>query len=149
MKKAGRINTRSIVALAALMTMMSAFLASWVFMCPNDPLRAYGSNAARWTGYGIALAGFCLAVGGVVRLKKVENIDHLVTTGLFAGIRHPMYAGFTAWICGWVACYGSLISAAVAVICIGNILYWSRLEDRALELRYGEEYRRYRERTLF
>lgn len=68
------------------MAMMSTFLASWVFMCPNDPLRAYGSIAARWTGCGIALVGFCLPVGGVVRLKKVENIDHLVTTGLFA---HP------------------------------------------------------------
>jgi protein-S-isoprenylcysteine O-methyltransferase Ste14 len=149
LKKEGRIDTRSAVVLSTMVAMMTAFLTSWVFMCPNDPLHVYAGKAARWIGHSIAFAGVCLAAGGLARLKKVENVDHLVTTGLFARIRHPMYTGFIAWISGWVICFGSATSAAVAVFCIGNILYWRLLEERALELRYGEEYRRYRERTLF
>ena len=132
-----------------MMIAMTAFLGSWMFMGPGDPTRAYSSKMARWMGCGIAFAGACLVVGGILRLKKVENLDHLVTTGLFSRIRHPMYTGFIAWMCGWVICHGSVSSAAVAAIGIGNVLYWRHLEDRALESRYGDEFRRYRERTPF
>jgi protein-S-isoprenylcysteine O-methyltransferase Ste14 len=148
-KKKGKVDTKSVAALAVMAAAMTAFLASWVFMCPADPMRAYSSALASWIGYGIALAGLGLAAGGLATLKGIENVDHLVTTGPFSRIRHPMYSGFVLWIAGWVACHGSAASAAIAVFGIGNILYWRRLEERALECRYGEEYRRYRERTWF
>jgi protein-S-isoprenylcysteine O-methyltransferase Ste14 len=79
----------------------------------------------------------------------VENIDHLVTTGLFSRIRHPMYAGFILWIVGWVVRDGAVVSLAVGLVGIGNILYWRRLEERALESGYGEVYRTYRQQTWF
>ncbi len=37
----------------------------------------------------------------MIQLKGLENINHLVTTGLFSKIRHPMYDGFILWILGW------------------------------------------------
>jgi protein-S-isoprenylcysteine O-methyltransferase Ste14 len=58
-----------------------------------------------------------------------------------------MYAGFILWIVGWVVREGAVVSLAVAVVCIGNILCWRRLEERALESQYGEIYRTYRQRT--
>jgi len=149
LKKSGRINTRSVLALSTMIAAMTAFLASWAFMCPHDPLHAWGGNTARWTGHAVSFAGLLLAAGGLARLKKVENVDHLVTTGLFARLRHPMYTGFIAWISGWVICFGSVFSAAVAVFCIGNIFYWRILEEKALETRFGQEYRHYRMQTLF
>jgi len=149
LKKDNKINTRSVVSLSMMIAAMTAFLGSWAFMCPNDPLHAYVGWPTRWAGYGIAFAGVCLAVGGLARLKKVENVDHLVTTGLFARMRHPMYTGFIAWISGWVIAFGSVVSAVVAVFCIGTILYWRHLEEKALDARYGEMYRRYRAQTLF
>jgi protein-S-isoprenylcysteine O-methyltransferase Ste14 len=82
-------------------------------------------------------------------LKGVENINHLVTTGLFSRIRHPMYAGFILWIFGWAIYHGALLSIIVGFMGIGNILYWRRLEEAELELRYGENYRRYRKETWF
>ena len=54
--------------------------------------------------------GLGLALGGLFQLKGLENIDRLVTSGLFAKIRHPMYTGFILWILGWVIRYGALAS---------------------------------------
>ncbi len=53
------------------------------------------------------------------------------------------------WIAGWVIRYGALTSAAVGLVCIGNILYWRRLEETALESRYGTDHLSYRRRTWF
>jgi len=60
-----------------------------------------------------------------------------------------MYAGFVLWIVGWVVCYGAVASLAVGLLCIGNILYSRRLEERGLESLYGEDYRVYRQATWF
>jgi protein-S-isoprenylcysteine O-methyltransferase Ste14 len=60
-----------------------------------------------------------------------------------------MYAGFVLWIAGWVVRHGAVASLAVGFVCIGNILYWRSLEESALESRYGEDYRVYRQGTWF
>ena len=90
-----------------------------------------------------------LFLAGLIQLRGVENIDHLVTTGFFAGVRHPMYLGFTLWILGWAVFWGAFVSLAVGLVGIGNILLWRHLEERHLEKRYGEAYRSYRARTWF
>jgi protein-S-isoprenylcysteine O-methyltransferase Ste14 len=79
----------------------------------------------------------------------LENINHLITSGLFKRIRHPMYTGFGLWILGWSIYHGAIASLAVGLIGIANILFWRRLEDARLEARYGDTYRRYRLETWF
>jgi len=37
----------------------------------------------------------------------------------------------------------------VGLVCIGNILYWRRLEEGGLDSRYGEDYRSHLRRTWF
>ncbi len=149
LKKKGKIDTRRLGVIVALIAAMSAFLMSWIFMGPFDPVRLFSSELARWTGFGLVIAGLGLAAGGFAQLGRPENIDHLITTGLFSRLRHPMYTGFVMWILGWVMFYGSVTSISIALIGIGNIIYWRQLEERALESRYGEDFRRYRERTWF
>ncbi len=149
LKKKGKIDTRSVGALVGLIGAMSAFLTSWIFMGPFDPVRSSSSELTRWMGFGALIAGLGLAVGGFAQLGRPENIEHLITTGLFSRLRHPMYTGFVFWIVGWVVFYGSITSLAIALIAIGNVIYWRQLEERALEARYGEDFRRYRRRTWF
>ena len=103
----------------------------------------------RWIGFGAAAAGAALAVGGLLQLRGLENIDHLVTTGLYSRLRHPMYAGFVLWIGGWVMAHGAVVSACVGLAAIGNVLYWKHLEEDALESLFGEDYRAYRRATWF
>ena len=57
--------------------------------------------------------------------------------------------GPALWIAGWVVRYGAAASLVVSLVCIGNILYWRRLEEGALEAQFGENYRIYRQGTWF
>jgi protein-S-isoprenylcysteine O-methyltransferase Ste14 len=149
LKKAGRLDTKNKTTFAVVFVAMCAMLASWPVMCPLDPWPIALPEGVRWIGLGVAVAGLALAFGGLVQLRGVENIDHLVTTGLFARLRHPMYAGFILWIAGWVLRHGAGVSLALGLLCIGNVLYWRHLEERAMEAQYGETYRTYRRRTWF
>jgi protein-S-isoprenylcysteine O-methyltransferase Ste14 len=149
LKEAGKVDTKNTAIFAVVFVAMCLMLASWPAMCPRDPWRIAFPGVVRWIGRGVLLAALGLALGALFQLRGLENIDHLVTTGLFSRIRHPMYTGFVLWIVGWVVCYGAVVSLAVGLVCIGNILYWRRLEEGALESHYGEEYRRYRRGTWF
>jgi len=106
-------------------------------------------NIVRWIGFSVVIVGMGLAVGAFVQLKGLENINHLVTTGLFSKLRHPMYTGFILWILGWAIFHGAVVSLGVGFVGIGNILYWRQLEDESLEKLYGEVYKEYRQRTWF
>jgi protein-S-isoprenylcysteine O-methyltransferase Ste14 len=147
LKSAGKADTRNTAVFAVVFVAMCVMLASWPVMCPLDPRRLALPGALRWLGLGAAACALILAVGGLVQLRGLENIDHLVTTGVYARIRHPMYAGFVLWIAGWVLRYGAVTGFVVGVVSVGNILYWRWLEERALEAQYGEAYRSYRART--
>jgi protein-S-isoprenylcysteine O-methyltransferase Ste14 len=149
LKKAGKIDPQNKVVLGIVILGMSLFLPSWVFMCPLDPWRIDLPVAVSDIGTLMVIAGACLAVAALMTLRGVENIDHLVTGGLFKYLRHPMYAGFILWILGWVVRCGagmSLIAGAAAIACV---LYWGRLEEAKLVELYGEEYRVYKKRTWF
>jgi len=149
LKKAGRADTSNSSIFALVFVAMCVMLASWPVMCPLDPWRIAVPGVERRIGLGLVIGALALAVGGLVQLRGLENIDHLVTTGMYARLRHPMYTGFILWIVGWVVRYGAVVSLAVGLVCIGNILYWRRLEEAALAAHYGEDYRSYRRKTWF
>jgi protein-S-isoprenylcysteine O-methyltransferase Ste14 len=149
LKKAGRVDTGSKTLFACIFAAMSLLWIGWFAMCPFDPCVLRMPSVARWIGLGFVILGWGLGIGAVVQLRGLENIDHLVTTGLFSRIRHPLYTGFILWILGWGVFHGAGLSLAVGILSIGNILYWRRWEDEALESRYGVLYKEYRARTWF
>lgn len=149
LKQAGRLDPKNNAIFAVVVVAMGAMLLSWPVMCPLDPWRSAVPGLVQWTGWGLIALAAVLAVGALFQLRGVENIDHLVTTGLFARLRHPMYAGFILWIAGWIVHYGALASLIPAAACAGSILWWKHLEERALEAEYGDEYTRYRQHTWF
>jgi protein-S-isoprenylcysteine O-methyltransferase Ste14 len=71
----------------------------------------------------------------------------LMTSGPYAYSRHPMYlAELGLWV-GWAVLYGSIIVlAAFVVLCVVVSILAPR-EERALEAKFGEVYRRYRARV--
>jgi protein-S-isoprenylcysteine O-methyltransferase Ste14 len=94
LKKAGRVNPKSTIVFAVIFAVMCLMWASWFFLCPLDPFRLAPPVLLRWVGLGIVILGLGLAIGGIVQLRGLENINHLVTTGLFSKLRHPIYTGF-------------------------------------------------------
>ncbi len=149
LKKAGRVNPKSKIIFATVFAVMCLMWASWFSLCPLDPFRVALPDPVQWVGLGGVVLGVGLAVGGMVQLGGLENINHLVTTGLFTKLRHPMYTGFILWILGWALYHGAVVSLVIGLVGMGNILYWRRLEEENLESGYGEDYRRYRQGTWF
>lgn len=149
LKQAGRVDSRNKAIFAVVVVAMFALLASWPVMCPLDPWRISVPGFVRWTGMALVIVASILALGGLIQLRGVENIGHLVTTALFSRLRHPMYIGFILWIAGWIVHYGALASIIPGVACTGSILWWRQLEEGTLQTAYGEEFRLYKQRTWF
>jgi protein-S-isoprenylcysteine O-methyltransferase Ste14 len=149
LKKAGRVDPRNQALFIVILLDMIVLWASWFTACSVDPVRLVLPALAQGTGLAVLVVGLVLAIGALIQLRGVENIDHLVTTGFFGALRHPMYLGFILWILGWSAFQGAIVGFAVGLVGIGNILLWRHLEEQHLEACYGEAYRAYKARTWF
>jgi protein-S-isoprenylcysteine O-methyltransferase Ste14 len=149
LKKAGRIDPRSQALFIVILLDMIVLWASWFIACAMDPVRLILPALVHRAGLAALVAGLVLAFGALIQLRGVENIDHLVTTGFFARVRHPMYLGFILWILGWAIFQGSIVGLAVGLAGMANILLWRHLEEQHLETRYGDVYRAYRAKTWF
>ena len=71
----------------------------------------------------------------------------LMTGGPYAFSRHPMYVGELALWLGWTVLYGSipvLVGFAALAALVGLL---APREERALEAKFGEVYRRYKARV--
>ena len=149
LKEARKIKPETKPVFFVVFFMMCVLWISWFNLCPADPSRLGLPDSIRWIGLAVFILGTILAVGSLVQLREVENIDHLVTTGLFKKIRHPMYTGFISWIAGWSIYHGAIISFAVGLTGIAGILWGRHLEERRLEVQFGRTYIQYRLTTWF
>jgi hypothetical protein len=83
LKKTGRVDTKNRAIFAVVFVAMCLMLASWPVMCPLDPRRIAFPGVLKGFGLGVATTGIGLAPAGLVQLRGLENIGHLVTTGLY------------------------------------------------------------------
>jgi protein-S-isoprenylcysteine O-methyltransferase Ste14 len=149
LKKTSKIKSENKIFFIIVLIAMILLWASWFGMCAIDPYSMDLPDTIRTIGLILLLAGLALAFTALFQLRGVENIDHLVTTGLFSLIRHPMYTGFILWIVGWSVYHGAAISLVAGIVGIANIVFWGRLEEQRLRSLYGERYLQYRGQTLF
>jgi protein-S-isoprenylcysteine O-methyltransferase Ste14 len=83
-------------------------------------------------------------LGGLPELVSGHPEQRLVTAGIRAHLRHPVYLGhlceMLAWstVAGLVVCYGLTLFAMITGA------FMIRMEDKELEQRFGNEYRTYR-----
>jgi protein-S-isoprenylcysteine O-methyltransferase Ste14 len=147
LKGRGRLNPKNPLVFTVIFAVMILLWASWFGLCPLDPLRIPTSETVHRTGLGLVIVGLALALGGMIKLKGVENIDRLETTGLYSFLRHPMYTGFILWIPGWILYQGAPASIFVGLLTIGNVLWWRRIEERELAQRYGKKFSQYKKQT--
>jgi protein-S-isoprenylcysteine O-methyltransferase Ste14 len=149
LKEAGKIQEGSRPAFIVVFIAMCGLWVSWFILCRLDPYRLGVPEAAQWAGRLVMGLGMLLAFGALMQLRGLEGIDHLVTRGLFRWFRHPMYLGFILWIVGWCIAWDAAAGCALGVPALLSILWWRHLEDRRLEVQFGEAYREYRKSTWF
>lgn len=102
-----------------------------------------GPPQARWVGQALMLVGFALALVAGLRLgrnltpfPRPRPGGELVTAGVYAYARHPIYGGALLLAIGW-----SVVQLSVATL-LATALLWllfeakSRYEERALAEAY-------------
>jgi protein-S-isoprenylcysteine O-methyltransferase Ste14 len=95
---------------------------------------------------------FSLAqLGGLPEILPGHREHRLVTTGIRAHVRHPIYLGHLCEMLAWSTGTGLAVCWALTAFAIVTGAVMIRTEDEELEKRFGEEYREYRRRvaTIF
>jgi protein-S-isoprenylcysteine O-methyltransferase Ste14 len=110
-------------------------------------------NTQRLAGMGLLVVGTVFVLVARMQLGTSFSIlpraRKLVTRGLYAKIRNPIY------IFGTIAIAGMLLILQIPrlwmflIVLVAVQIFRAGREARALELRFGEEYRAYRKQTWF
>lgn len=113
-----------------------------------------GPRDALWF-VGIAVSVVCCAAWAFARLQLGDSFSvgaeakHLVTTGLYSRLRHPIYVfgtlAFLATLLAWMGWRALVIWAIVG----GIQVLRARREDAVLAEKFGDEYRAWRAATWF
>jgi protein-S-isoprenylcysteine O-methyltransferase Ste14 len=105
----------------------------------------------------LALAGLAVDVAGVLAFLRARTTVNplrpakasaLVTGGIFRWTRNPMYLGMATLLAAWAVYLANPLSIVVIPLFVA---YLNRFqigpEERALEQRFGAEFRAYRDRV--
>ena len=88
-----------------------------------------------------------LVRSGHVVVKHEQRSSGIVSTGAFGCVRHPLYLGSILFYLGLVISTASLISFVLVVLIFIFYDYIANYEEKLLEERFDEAYRRYKQRT--
>jgi len=122
----------------------------WGYWSAADPVKmTIPPGVAVPVGATIAALGLALFLYAEISKRGVGDGTGLVTTGIYAKIRHPMYVGLILLHAGYPLAYRSFAAWISTFLWAAFIGIWTRFEEKALERRFGEAYRRYRKRTWF
>lgn len=129
--------------------------AAFAILWPFRGARLYATWQMWWPAALLFLAGFGIyraafrsfrreQVSGLAELEPARHRQELVTTGIRARVRHPIYLGHLCEVFAWCMGTGLLALYALAGFAVVTGALMIRIEDRELEARFGERYREYR-----
>jgi protein-S-isoprenylcysteine O-methyltransferase Ste14 len=146
----------------AWMPLVAAWVAlPWLAQRQRAPLLAIPDFAMlppfwvlRWLAAAVAVACLLLTVKCWLRMGRSWRMDtsaerpaEIITDGLFARIRHPIYAFSMLLVLCSVIVVPTLPMAVVAAVNIALVNMKARNEERQLLVSGGEDYARYLQRT--
>ncbi len=92
--------------------------------------------------------GFSLRqLGGLPELQPSDRGQRLVTSGIRARVRHPLYLAHLLEMLAWSVGTGLVVCYALSLFALVTGAVMVRSEDAELEARFGNEYREYRRRV--
>jgi protein-S-isoprenylcysteine O-methyltransferase Ste14 len=105
----------------------------------------------------LVISGTFFSICGVISFRRAnttvnptapEESSSLVTSGIYAWTRNPMYLGFQIFLIAWAVFLSNIYSA---VICMTYFLFINRFqirpEESALQSYFGAEYTAYKNRV--
>lgn len=86
-------------------------------------------------------------LAGLPEVRNDHSQSRLVTTGIRARVRHPVYLAHLSEMLAWSIGTGLLVCWLLTAFAIATGTVMIRMEDVELERRFGAEYRSYRARV--
>ena len=117
---------------------------------------SFYSNGWAWVpATSLFAAGFCLyaksgksfsaqQLGGLAEVRGGNRDQRLVTDGIRARVRHPVYLAHLCEMLAWSMGTGLLVGYELTAFAVVTGAVMIRMEDRELEARFGEQYRQYK-----
>jgi protein-S-isoprenylcysteine O-methyltransferase Ste14 len=109
--------------------------------------RLFQSEAVAWIGVGLCCGGLLVLLASLISFGKsfrvgidIDHPDQLVTTGVFAWSRNPIYVGFFLVLVGQFLVFPNWIP--LAYLAAGTALFHRQVlrEEEFMRRQYGEEY---------
>ena len=132
--------------------LLAGLLIGWLFDIPSLDLDERTKVAVAILlpvlGFGIGVAGMSVFRRRGTNVEPWRASTAIVADGVFRWTRNPMYIGMTLIYCGLAIAFESL--AALLVLPLVLIIirtYVIAREERYLEGKFGDEYRRYKKRV--
>lgn len=151
--KTKRISRQDIVPFLARMVWFAIFLISpysdrhgWAVIGSGEAVRIAGLSLFILGLAWVAWAFFTLGKqhSGAVTIQPEH---HLITSGPYRWIRHPMYLGLIAFPLGIGLVFRSWIGAALPLLLIGLFSWRIGDEERLMRQEFGEQWTNYSKRT--
>ena len=95
----------------------------------------------------LIVAGFFVLASAWKVLYSAQRRHSLATTGAYARIRHPQYAGFVIIMFGFLLQWPTIVTLAMFPVLVYMYLRLARSEEKEVRAKFGETYARYAERT--
>ena len=87
--------------------------------------------------------GFILLAAAWRVLYAAQQHHQLATTGAYAYLRHPQYAGFILVMLGFLLQWPTVLTLAMFPILVSMYVRLARREEREVRTEFGEAYARY------
>ncbi len=137
------------------LTALFVFASFWV-----DKWLAFPYFGSSWWSLGVSIflliVGFVIMEWPFIAFLRARGTpvpfnppQKLVTTGLYGYIRNPMLLGLFLLLLGLGILFGSLslIFIFTPLFIILNVLYVKAVEEKELEMKFGQKYREYKKRV--
>lgn len=135
------------LATAGLMALLAWFTPA-LALTMTDQTRAAVLVAALGVGILVWAAVTLTRAGTTVNPTRPERSTQLVTHGLFAESRNPVYLADSLFLVAWAVYLGHPLAVLLIPVFMAVIQRWQIVpEERALEERFGPAFRSYRDRV--
>ncbi len=134
---------------------LMAFLGMYgIGMAWIDAFHIQLPDGLRWAGFGIGLITVAFWTWTQLTLDtqwsaqlQLKRNHHLVTTGPYARIRHPLYSGIFGWCLALSLLTANWIFVAACLLAIAGLLWRVPREEQMMLEAFGDEYKAYMQHT--
>jgi protein-S-isoprenylcysteine O-methyltransferase Ste14 len=140
-----------LAAFFALLAFLGMYIAGIAWM---DNFRFNLPDGLRWMGFVLGILSVAFMTWTQLTLDtqwsaqlQLRKDHHLITTGPYARIRHPLYASTFGWGVALSLLTANWIFVAVSVLAIAGLIVRTPKEEQMMIDAFGDEYKVYMQRT--